>query len=157
SYTSLRAQAGAATAEVAGKVTDANGAIVVGANVSASALDKGFSRNTKSDQNGDYNLLSLPPGTYDLTIEKTSFGVQRLPGVQLTVGQSLHLDFVLQVAAVTASLTITDAPVLEPDRTQQANTVNTNYIRNLPINRRDYLTFTLLSPGVSDATTIVDS
>src|SRR5262249_13192325 len=70
---------------------------------------------------------------------------------------SLHLDVALQVAEITASLNISDAPVLEPERTQQANTVNQNYIRNLPINRRDYLTFTLLAPGVSDATTIVDS
>src|SRR5216683_2317947 len=40
----------------------------------------------------------------------------------------------------------------ETERTHQADTVNDQYIKELPIDRRDYLTFTLLMPGVSDST-----
>src|SRR5205807_907265 len=46
----------------------------------------------------------------------------------------------------------TEPPVVEVDKTGQANTINTQLIQDLPINRRDYLTFTLLAPGVSDST-----
>jgi len=102
----LSAQAGASTAHVEGRVTDANGALIVESNVAAIATDKGFSRKAITSQEGQYSLLSLPPGTYDITIEKTGFTPQRLNSVQLTVGQTLHLDFVLQIAAVTASLNI---------------------------------------------------
>ena len=154
----LLAQAGASTANVEGRVTDANGALIVESNVAAIATDKGFSRKAVTNQEGQYSLLSLPPGTYDITIEKTGFTPQRLSSVQLTVGQTLHLDFVLQIAALTASLNISaEAPLMEPERTQQSNTIEERYIKNLPINRRDYLTFSLLAPGVSDATTIADS
>ncbi|HEY6121143.1 MAG TPA: TonB-dependent receptor, partial [Pyrinomonadaceae bacterium] len=154
----LWAQAGASSASVEGRATDTNGALIAGANVTAIAIDKGFSRSASTNQDGEYTLLSLLPGIYDIKVEKTAFGPQRLTNVHLTVGQTLHLDFVLQIAAITETLNITtEPPPLEPERTQQANTINERYIRNLPINRRDYLSFSLLAPGVTDATTIVDS
>src|SRR5262249_35796814 len=46
----------------------------------------------------------------------------------------------------------TEPPLVETERGSQADTVTGRYIEDLPINRRDYLTFTLLSPGVSDST-----
>jgi hypothetical protein len=154
----LLAQAGASTAQVEGQVTDSNGALIAGANVTAIAVEKGFSRSATTNEDGDYTLLSLLPGIYDIKIEKVGFGPQRQRNLQLTVGQTLHVDFVMQVAVITETLNITtEPPVIEPERTHQANTINESYIRNLPINRRDYLSFSLLAPGVSDATSIVDS
>lgn len=154
----LWAQAGASTASVEGQATDPNGALITGANVTAIAVGKGYSRSATTNQDGEYTLLSLQPGVYNIKIEKSGFAPQQQTNVPLTVGQTLHLDLVMQVAAVTETLNITtESPVIEPERTQQANTINESYIRNLPINRRDYLSFTLLAPGVSDATTIVDS
>lgn len=76
-------------------MTDKDGALVVGAGVTAIAVDKGFSRSATTNQDGEYTLLSLPPGSYDIRAEKAGFSPQRLASVQLTVGQSLHLDFVL--------------------------------------------------------------
>jgi carboxypeptidase family protein/TonB-dependent receptor-like protein len=154
----LWAQSGDSTASVEGQATDPNGALIAGANVTATAVEKGYSRNATTNQDGEYTLLALLPGIYDIKIEKTGFTPQRQSSVQLTVGQTLHVDFVMQVAVITETLNITtEPPVIESERTQQANTVNGHYIRNLPINRRDYLSFTLLAPGVSDATSIVDS
>ena len=154
----LFAQAGASTAEVAGKVTDSSGALVTGASVTAIAVEKGFSRSATTNEDGEYHLLLLQPGSYEIKVEKTGFTLQRLSNIDLTVGQYLHLDFLLQVAVIKETLNIsTEPPVIEPERTQQANTINQSYIRTLPINRRDYLTFALLAPGVSDASTIADS
>jgi len=45
-------------------------------------------------------------------------------------------------------------PVVETERAGQANTIEEKYIRDLPINRRDYLTYTLLMPGVTDSTRV---
>jgi len=154
----LLAQAGASTAQLEGRVTDPNGGLIAEANATAIAVEKGFSRKATTNQDGQYTLLSLLPGIYDIKIEKTGFAPQRLRNVQLTVGQTMHIDFVMQIAAVTATLNVTtEPPVIERERTQQANTINGQYIRNLPINRRDYLSFSLLAPGVSDATNIADS
>src|SRR5262249_18489243 len=45
-----------------------------------------------------------------------------------------------------------ETPIVETERSSQANTIQERYIRELPINRHDYLNFTLLAPGVSDST-----
>jgi hypothetical protein len=148
----------APTASVEVGATDTAGALIAGASVTATAVDKGYSRNATTSPDGEYTLLALLPGIYDIKIEKAGFTPQRQSSVQLTVGQTLHVDFVMQVAVITETLNITtEPPVIDSERTQQANTVNEHYIRNLPINRRDYLSFTLLAPGVNDATSIVDS
>jgi len=49
------------------------------------------------------------------------------------------------------------APLVKTERTQQSNTVDDHTVRNLPIDRRDYLTFSLLAPGVSDSKALADS
>jgi hypothetical protein len=152
------AQAGGATAELRGRVTDPNGAVVAGATVTATDAVKGISRNAATDERGDYRILSLPPGTYDVKVEKSGFAGQIKTGLQVTVGQIADLDFALKVGAATETVTITsEAPVVETERSQQSNTINEQYIRNLPINRRDYLSFTLLAPGVTDSSTMADN
>jgi hypothetical protein len=77
--------------------------------------------------------------------------------VVLNVGQTLILDFHLRVAAGTEQIVVTsESPVVETQRGSQANTLTQDYIVDLPIDRRDYLTFTLLLPGVSDSTRLAD-
>lgn len=48
-------------------------------------------------------------------------------------------------------------PLIEIEKTQQANTIGEAYIRQLPIDRRDYLSFTLLAPGVVDSNAFADN
>src|SRR5258708_5905921 len=95
------AQAGASTASVEGHTTDPNGALITGANVTAIAVEKGYSRSATTNQDGEYTLLSLQPGIYDIKIEKIGFAPQRLANVQLTLGHPFHLDLVMQIAAIT--------------------------------------------------------
>src|SRR5262245_28125320 len=152
------AQAGGATAEIKGSITDPQKAVVAGATITATAADKGISRSAISDERGEYRLLSLPPGIYQLKIEAHGFVTQTFGNLQVTVGQIAEHDFTLQIGAVTETVEITSStPVVETERTQQSNTINEQAIRNLPINRRDYLTFTLLAPGVADSNALADN
>jgi hypothetical protein len=76
----------------------------------------------------------------------------------LNVGQTLILDFQLRVATGTAQIEVTsETPAVETARASQADTLVQQYITDLPIGRRDYLTFTLLVPGVSNSNTIADN
>ena len=47
-------------------------------------------------------------------------------------------------------------PVVETERGSQSNTITQQYIEDLPIDRRNYLNFTLLLPGVADSTRLTD-
>jgi hypothetical protein len=155
---SAMAQAGVATAEIKGRVSDPNGAVVAGATVTATDSEKGTSRSATTDAEGEYRLLALPPGTYQLRVQATGFSSQQVNAIQVTVGQIADQNFSLRIGDTTAIVEVTaDTPVIETDRTQQSTTVNERYIQDLPIDRRDYLTFTLLSPGVVDSNALADN
>lgn len=152
------AQAGGSTAEIKGKITDPTGSVIAGATITATDSEKSISRTGSSDENGEYRLLSLPPGNYQLKVEAPGFKAQLESTVQITVGQTATHDYSLEVGTVTEMVNITsEGPVIEPERTQQSNTINEQSIRNLPIDRRDYLTFTLLTPGVVDSNALADN
>src|SRR5260370_2467883 len=68
------------------------------------------------------------------------------------------MDIKLAVSGSTEMVQVqTEAPAIETERTQQSNTINEQSVRNLPINRRDYLSFSLLVPGVADSKAMANS
>ena len=152
------AQAGGSTSEIKGRIADQNGSVVNGATVTVTDTSKGVRRTATTDSQGEYRFLSLPPGSYQIRVEASGFSSQLKNAVQVTVGQTADQDFALQVGNASATVEITgDPPVIETDRSQESTTVNERYIRELPIDRRDYLTFTLLTPGVVDSNSLADN
>src|SRR5438105_2467038 len=76
------------TGQIVGKVVDPNGASVSGANVKITSIATGRTVNATSDSLGQYTVVALQPGLYDVTVESGSFkpGTQR---VQVTVGSKV--------------------------------------------------------------------
>src|SRR5271168_1939294 len=80
-----------------------------------------------------------------------------MTGVVVNVGETVVLDFHLKLATTAQTVEVTAVPpVVETERGSQANTLTQEAITDLPIDRRDYLSFTLLLPGVSDSTRLAD-
>jgi Carboxypeptidase regulatory-like domain/TonB dependent receptor len=150
-------QSNASSGEIKGTITDASGAVVPGATVTVTNTDTGFSRTAIADERGEYRILLLPPGAYEVRVELSGFAAQ-VRTAQVTVGQTLAIDFRLQVGTSAQTITVSgEPPVVETERVTQSNTIEENYIRNLPIDRRDYLSFTLLAPGVVDSNALADN
>ncbi len=104
-----------------------------------------------------YRLTGLPPATYTLTARMSGFQTEVLKGVVVNVGETTIADIHLSIASSATQVEVNaEPPVVETERGSQANTLTEQYIEDLPINRRDYLTFTLLMPGVSDSTRLAD-
>jgi hypothetical protein len=98
-------------------------------------------------------LTGLPPATYDVTARIAGFQTEIQKGVNLTVGAVVVVDFRLKISAAAEAVEVSaEPPVVETQKAGQANTVTQQYVADLPIDRRDYLTITLLMPGVSDST-----
>jgi hypothetical protein len=149
----LNAQGVGASADLTGTVTDPSGAGVPNAKVTATDPAKGVERSTETDEHGVYRLSGLAPTTYRVTVEHSGFQTETLMGVVLTVGQTVVLDVHLKLSGMSAQVEVTsELPIVETERGSQADTLTQDYIEQLPIDRRDYLTFTLLAPGVSNST-----
>src|SRR6516164_6262903 len=98
---------GQTTGSINGTVTDQTGAAVPGAMVTLKIGDTGFSRTALSAENGKYEALSLPTGTYEISASLPGFRTLVRSGISLAVGQNAVVDFALQVGQVNESLTVT--------------------------------------------------
>ena len=102
-------QAQANAADLRGVVRDATGAVVSGATVTARNPATSTTKDATSNEEGAYQIVSLPPGVYEVTVEAPNFKKAVLPAVTLTVGQSADLDVALEVGQVSEIVTITGA------------------------------------------------
>ena len=152
-------QASSSTAELRGQVTDSSGAAVPNASVTITDTAKGTSRTTQTDAEGNYVFLNLLPSSYELKVAAASGGFA--PGstrVELTVGQQANIPVQLSAQGIQESVDIVaGGEVVDTDRTQQSTVIGAAQITNLPISRRNYLDYALLTPGVSDADNIADA
>lgn len=147
------AQGVGSSADLNGTVTDPAGATVPNATVTVTDTAKGIQRSTQTDEHGFYRISGLAPSNYKVTVEHAGFQTEIMSGVLLAVGQTVVLDIHLKLSGVAAQVEVTsELPVVETERGSQSNTLTQDYIAELPIDRRDYLTFTLLTPGVSNST-----
>jgi hypothetical protein len=147
------AQGVGASADLTGTVIDPSGAEVPNAKVTVIETAKGIQRSVMTDEHGFYHLSGLAPATYKLSVEHTGFQTEVVSALPLNVGQTVVLDFHLTLSGITGQIEVNaELPVVETERGSQANTLTQEDIANLPIDRRDYLTFTLLTPGVSNST-----
>ena len=142
-----------ASGDITGTINDPSGAAIPKAKVTATDIAKGFSRTTLTDEHGEFRLSGLVPSTYTINAEAQNFQPAVEHNVVVNLGETVVLDFHLALSQVTQSVEVTsEPPVVETERSHLADTVTEDYIKDLPIDRRDYLTFTLLMPGVSNAT-----
>jgi len=148
-----RAQGTGTSGEIRGTVMDPTGGTVPKATVTVEDAEKGIRRTSVTETEGQYRVTGLPPASYTVIVDTSGFQKEIRKDVVVNVGQTVILDFHLQLASATAQVEVTgELPVVETERGSQADTLTQEDIANLPIDRRDYLTFTLLTPGVSNST-----
>ncbi len=142
-----------AVGEITGTVTDATGAVVPGATVTAVNIATAVSQNTLSTSAGKYTLVRLPVGTYNLTAEAPGFRPAQAAQVTLDVSQQREVDFTLAVGGVTAKVEVTAAaPLLNTTNATLANVVSSEQVENLPLNGRNIEGLMTMQPGIVPST-----
>jgi len=148
---SAGAAAQTTTSTVEGTVTDANGAVVAGAEVKATAATLASERTTATDSEGFYRLTALPAGTYTVTVSRSGFATSS-SNIELTLNRVVTFDIKLQVGNIAEAVVSvnTDAlPLLEQNTAATGATITPRQITELPVNGRDYLDLLQLVPGVA--------
>src|SRR5260370_21793615 len=89
---------------ISGFVKDPSGAIVPGANITAVMTGQSLTRSAVADTTGFFNLLSLPPGIYDISTSAPGFEKQVPGGVRLTSRSQLRVDAPLKLRSLTRAI-----------------------------------------------------
>jgi hypothetical protein len=138
------------TSTIEGTVTDPNGAVIAGANVTAAGATLATERSTVTDNDGHYRLSALPAGSYTVTISQKGFTAGTYK-VELTLNRVTTFDGQLKVGGdVGAQVTVTsELPLLEPNASSTGATITPEVIQSYPVNGRQYLDLLQLVPGVA--------
>jgi hypothetical protein len=136
-------------ATLSGTVTDPSGAVVSGADVSIKNNATGDSRAVTSDSAGLFNAPNLTPGVYEVRISAKGFATAVQSGLTLSVGQSQSLNIALKVGDTTTTVQVTEAaPQIDLTSSALTGQVESETVRELPLNGRDWTSLAVLQPGV---------
>lgn len=136
------------TAQVQGTVTDAGGAAVSGAKVTATNTATASKREVVADAEGRYLLPSLQPGPYRLVVEAAGFSTKSFSNLTLNVGEVQRLDAALDVGSVAETVDVTASDSLIQTETSSNGTlVDNKQIVELPLANRQFYSLALLSPA----------
>ena len=148
----LRAQD--AGGRIVGTVTDPTGAGVAGAKVTVTNVASQVKYEKFSDQDGYFQVLAVPIGTYDVTVDRTGFATAAFRNQTLQINQVLRLDTRLEIGAQVQSVEVRDqADVVETVNPTLAASVTGRTLTDMPLNGRNALSLALLEPGVTPADT----
>ncbi|HEU5233837.1 MAG TPA: carboxypeptidase-like regulatory domain-containing protein [Terriglobales bacterium] len=140
------------TARIRGTVTDPSGAVVPGAELTATNVQTGVAYTAKAQSNGNYELLNLPVGTYNLAATAPGFQAFSASGIKLNIDQQYVQDVKLAVGSTGEKVEVV-ANQVQVDTTsiQLSNVVESKQIVDLPLIGRNWTQLELISPGVQAA------
>ena len=137
------------TTSLRGTIVDPNGAVVPGVDVAIANPATGFSRTTKTNDQGFYQFLEVPPATYRITIKAPGFGALQVDNVRLLVNTPATLNQTLRIQKVAESIeVISQAPLVNTEDASIGHAFTADQMTALPLEGRDPVSILSLQPGV---------
>lgn len=144
------AAAQSATTSLHGTVTDTKGAVMVGAKVTLSDPATGFSRETTTGTQGEYQFLELPPATYQLLVKAQGFANTKETGIQLLVRTPGTVNVTMQVAGGVETVEVNaTAALVNTENATMGHAFDTQQIEALPFEGREPTSILTLQAGVT--------
>jgi hypothetical protein len=143
---------------ITGTVTDASGAGVAGAQVTATNISTNESKQVVTGQSGDFNILALPAGIYRIIAQANGFKKWENSQLTLTVGDQIRVSPVLQVGAITEVVVVSATnDVIQTENSAVETVVQMQQIRELPLDQRNPIALVGLTPGMQYEADAYDS
>ena len=142
-------QAQVTTGNILGFATDQSNAGIPGVQIVLTNVDTGYTRTLISEDDGSYRALLLPGGRYAVRATKPGFQNFVQEGVLLTLNQNARVDIRLRVGDVTERVTVSaEAIGVDTNSSQLTTGIQSEQLRELPINGNRFLSLASLAPGV---------
>src|SRR5918998_3532565 len=136
--TSVGAEAQEFRATIEGRVVDSSGGALPGATVTVQNTQTNEMATAVSNEEGNYAIPFLRPGTYTLTVELSGFQKHVRSGLRLEVGQRAAINVELGVGGLTETVTVTsEAPAIETSNADRGTVIDQQRIAELPLQARN--------------------
>src|SRR3984957_7184685 len=146
---SLNAAGQQITGSLRGTVSDPSGAIVPSATVTAKQVETGLTRVAITDRQGEYVLVELPIGHYQLEIQAKGFQTYLQQGISLDVNQTATIGIHLKLGSETQQVEVSaNAALVQSTVSSLGQTVMEHEILALPLGGRNFSQLGLFQPGV---------
>jgi hypothetical protein len=150
-------QAQSTSATLSGTVTDENGAVVPGANVTVTNPATGLQRQATTSGDGSFSIPLLPPSTYTVLVERQGFATAKLSDLVLNVNANVALTIELKVGQIGGdTVNVNDLSLVETSPSV-GTVIDRQFVGNLPLNGRSFQSLITLTPGVVLGTTSTTS
>ena len=138
------------TGSIVGTVKDPAGAVVAGAKVTITDLERGQNFTTTTSDAGEYVAGPLHVGRHTVTVEKSGFKKAVSEAVDLEVQQRIAVNITLEIGRQTEQVLVTGTtPLLETETSELGQVVDRKRVSNLPLNGRNFAQLALLSTGTA--------
>ena len=146
------------TGNIAGRVTDPSGAILVGAKINVKNLGTGATRTATTEASGTYTIVNLDPGQYEVSTEAAGFAGRKISPVSVNVGITTTVDVGMKVANVTQKIEVQALSAqIDVQNSTVQSVVTESQLDTLPVNGRNFQQLAILSPGASNGSQSVGS
>jgi hypothetical protein len=134
-----------------GTVTDQQKAAMPGVTVTAINTGTTVATEAVTDETGNYTIRNLPPGIYDITAVLQGFRELRQRGLNVTAGNIIRADLVLQLGQLSETVNVVaESTLLQTEKADLNTQIESKAITNLPLNQfRNYQTLLNLVPGAT--------
>ena len=134
---------------IVGTVTDTSGGSVPGSKVTLTNTGTNEMRSAESGQSGNYQFLSLVPGTYKVELEKTGFKRFTKDEIQVVVQATVRVDIQMQIGDVGQTVEVSaNALALQTETATISQAVQGRNVTDMPLNGRNVYNLVALVPGV---------
>lgn len=140
---------------IAGTITDASGAAIPGAAVTAVSLETNDTRTATTNSAGAYRIDAVLPGDYKVSASADSFGTTTAPNAHVTSSVVTSINLVLQAGGAAVSVDVsTEGELLRTDSGELSNTLNMQEVQSLPIASLNPYALATTLPGVAAVKTV---
>jgi hypothetical protein len=136
------------TGGLRGAVKDAGG-VIPGATVSITNESNGQTRETVSNEVGQYDFTAVPPGVYTIRASLTGFKTYENKGVPIATQQFVTLDITLDVGQLQETITVTgESPIIDTSNASTGSVIDSTQLEALPSGGRSAFLFAVTVPTV---------
>jgi hypothetical protein len=146
-HTSAAAQDSRGT--ITGRVVDSSGGVLPGVLVTVVNTATNTAQPVVTNESGQYTVLYLIPGAYDVRAELAGFKRLRRDAISVRVGDRVVVDFEMQPGGVEEQITVTAQPLLESGTASMGQTIDSKLIAEIPLGDGTAYGLTRLIPGAS--------